>query len=463
MSLLIPFGAYMLAEDLGLLGHPGGRRRRGRHELHRAIRPRARRHPRPAERGLGRVQFALNGIIFVLLGEQLPQMPLAARDVVGLTGTTTPPGCSSTSSRSMPPSPTCASLWVWLSLRLTLARAAPAGAAVARRAGRLVAATALAGVRGAVTLAGVLTLPLTLDDGSPFPARDLAILLAAGTIIFSLVAASIGLPVLLKRLELPPSPRSRAKRTRPARRSGRGRHQRGSERAQHDADRAAQDADLYADVGAASWRSTASASHRRSETGDEAELMRDRRIERELRLVAIRAERDALYRLGRTRQISDETVRRLVRELDLVESRFYVNWGRARRHPCRAGGAGVADGARRLPVLERDRAIGGVIETEELPLASPDWSKSVSVGRQRASRAATSRPLTALAVRSTLAAEFEAAASRGLNASGRAFATKSRKKLAKKSSPRIVQKSERCRKQTRSRAPRRRCPWRGLP
>ena len=36
----------------------------------------------------------------------------------------------------------------------------------------------VAGVRGAITLAGVLTLPLVLNDGTPFPARDLAIFLA---------------------------------------------------------------------------------------------------------------------------------------------------------------------------------------------------------------------------------------------------------------------------------------------
>ena len=46
VSLLIPFGAYMLAEELELLRHPRRGRRRDRDELHRAVRPRARRHPR---------------------------------------------------------------------------------------------------------------------------------------------------------------------------------------------------------------------------------------------------------------------------------------------------------------------------------------------------------------------------------------------------------------------------------
>ena len=47
---------------------------------------------------------------------------------------------------------------------------------------RIIAATSLAGVRGAITLAGVLTLPLVSLDGTPFPARELAIFLAMGQV-----------------------------------------------------------------------------------------------------------------------------------------------------------------------------------------------------------------------------------------------------------------------------------------
>ena len=64
----------------------------------------------------------------------------------------------------------------------------------------------MAGVKGAVTLAGILTLPLVLPDGSPFPARDLAIFLAMGVILLSLVIANLGLPGLLRNLHLPPQP-----------------------------------------------------------------------------------------------------------------------------------------------------------------------------------------------------------------------------------------------------------------
>ncbi|WP_145046113.1 Na+/H+ antiporter [Paenibacillus xylanexedens] len=56
----------------------------------------------------------------------------------------------------------------------------------------------LSGVRGAVTLAGAFSIPYVLEDGSPFPERDLIIFLAAGVILLTLIAASALLPVLAK-------------------------------------------------------------------------------------------------------------------------------------------------------------------------------------------------------------------------------------------------------------------------
>ena len=56
----------------------------------------------------------------------------------------------------------------------------------------------IAGVRGAVTLAGVLSIPLLLPNGAAFPGRDLAITLATGVILCSMLIAAVGLPILLK-------------------------------------------------------------------------------------------------------------------------------------------------------------------------------------------------------------------------------------------------------------------------
>ncbi|OWA33473.1 Na+/H+ antiporter [Saccharibacillus sp. O16] len=55
----------------------------------------------------------------------------------------------------------------------------------------------LAGVRGTITLASTLSLPFFLDDGRVFPQRDLIIFLAAGVILWTLLAANYLLPLLI--------------------------------------------------------------------------------------------------------------------------------------------------------------------------------------------------------------------------------------------------------------------------
>ncbi|WP_408892059.1 Na+/H+ antiporter [Paenibacillus taichungensis] len=55
----------------------------------------------------------------------------------------------------------------------------------------------LSGVRGTITLASTLSLPFLLNDGTAFPARDLIIFLAAGVILWTLLASNYLLPLLL--------------------------------------------------------------------------------------------------------------------------------------------------------------------------------------------------------------------------------------------------------------------------
>lgn len=56
----------------------------------------------------------------------------------------------------------------------------------------------LTGVRGTVTMVGVLSLPYLLETGEAFPNRALILFLAAGTILFTLIVATIVLPLLSK-------------------------------------------------------------------------------------------------------------------------------------------------------------------------------------------------------------------------------------------------------------------------
>lgn len=54
----------------------------------------------------------------------------------------------------------------------------------------------LTGVRGAVTMAGVLSIPLILASGEAFPERPLILFLAAGVILFTLLFATVFLPLM---------------------------------------------------------------------------------------------------------------------------------------------------------------------------------------------------------------------------------------------------------------------------
>ncbi len=59
--------------------------------------------------------------------------------------------------------------------------------------------TSLSGVRGSVTLATILSIPLTLENGKPFPNRDLILFLAVGVILVTLLIATFILPLLAKK------------------------------------------------------------------------------------------------------------------------------------------------------------------------------------------------------------------------------------------------------------------------
>jgi len=61
---------------------------------------------------------------------------------------------------------------------------------------------AWSGMRGAVSLAVALALPLTTDSGRPFPDRDLIIFLTFAVILFTLVVQGLSLPALIRRVEL---------------------------------------------------------------------------------------------------------------------------------------------------------------------------------------------------------------------------------------------------------------------
>jgi CPA1 family monovalent cation:H+ antiporter len=62
-----------------------------------------------------------------------------------------------------------------------------------------------------------------------------------------------------------------------------------------------------------------------SQAGEAATLTRENeRIEKELRLAAVKAERGEVYKRLRSRRLGSEAARKLIRELNLLEARYSI-------------------------------------------------------------------------------------------------------------------------------------------
>src|SRR3546814_7087612 len=138
----------------------------------------------------------------------------------------------------------------------------------------------------------------------------------------SLVAASIGLPLLLRNLQMPDEPSPQAEEDAAwiaAAHAAIGE----IERVQHDLAEGRQDADLYVAAGARImdlYRQRIES--RQDSAADHTSGRRSDIIERDLRLAALKAERAEIFRRVRRRQLGTEIARKLVRELDLLEALY---------------------------------------------------------------------------------------------------------------------------------------------
>jgi CPA1 family monovalent cation:H+ antiporter len=322
LNLLIPFGAYLMAEKMhasGILAAVAA----GIAMSYVELSGRAMASTRVMRAAVcDMMQFTLNGMTFVLLGEQLPTILRGAARSVMETGHGNPwwlAGYALAISIAMT---VLRFLWVWISLRLTVFKASYRGEKTARPQWRLVVATSLAGVRGAITLAGVLALPLAMPDGSAFPQRDVTIFLATAVILLSLLMASIGLPRVLEGLEFPEESALHREEDK-ARRAAAVAAIEAINRMPRDITPQSIETDVYSQSVAHIIGLYQHRLEQQQCDDDRGELARQAvAIERELRLVAMQAEREAIFEMARRGDISDQTSRKLVREIDLVESRY---------------------------------------------------------------------------------------------------------------------------------------------
>ena len=321
--LLLPFAAYVLAERLGASGILSAVAA-GMMQSWLDLLPR-----QTSTRLLNRsvwslLEFAFNGLIFLLLGLQLPDIIKA---VVSHETTLWP-------TRMYRCLDVVAIFLVLLALRFIWVQSIWRLSGLLRRwrgkgeltmvpTARSCWLLTVGGVRGAVTLAGVMSVPLLVSEGLNFPERDLLIFIAAGVILLSLVAACIALPVLLRGIPKSPDDAMRKEVREAWRRTAEAAiHALEAEEVveadgQQDAAQAALAAELKARI-MSEYR------HQLEVYNDSAEAQalasQMDQLESRLRLKALRAQRLELYSLRRHHEIGDDALSEILKDLDLSEA-----------------------------------------------------------------------------------------------------------------------------------------------
>lgn len=320
--LLLPFAAYVAAEHLGVSGILSAVAA-GMMQSRLDLLPR-----QTTTRLLNRsvwalLEFTFNGLIFLLLGLQLPDIVKASIEKGELFWT-------SAGQLALYVGQVYLALillrfvWTWLywlvSGALRRWRGLPSGFA-GQSSLRLAALLTLSGVRGAVTLAGVLSLPLLLGNGEAFPQRDLLIFIAAGVILLSLLVATLGLPLLLRGLPADNQEareqelrRNRAKTVEAAIRAL---------EAQSDEPGLSPEGMALATEVKAKIMAEYRQQLEREDSGEgRARLRQMDALEQRLRLQALRSQRLELYRLRHRNQVDDDLLGEILRELDISEARL---------------------------------------------------------------------------------------------------------------------------------------------
>jgi len=174
---------------------------------------------------------------------------------------------------------------------------------------------AFTGIRGVVSLAAALAIPLTTAAGASFPYRDLILFITFGVILITLVGQGLLLPSIIRWLGL-------------------ARHSADERQGEHEAEMVARSEALTVaqsrldEIAAGSEISPEVLARLRarhayrigrlpSDTGDELEAAS---VAADLRAELIAAERAYIHRLLRDGRITDEARRRIERELDLEEA-----------------------------------------------------------------------------------------------------------------------------------------------
>ncbi len=143
--------------------------------------------------------FLLNGLIFILIGLQLPSI------VSGMSNYWLPQAIKYTLLISLAVI-LIRIVWVYPGTYLPRLLNRHIRETEPRPSWQSVAVVSWAGMRGVVSLAAALSIPNTLPNGEPFPGRNMILFITFGVILCTLVAQGLTLPVLVRLLRVQEPP-----------------------------------------------------------------------------------------------------------------------------------------------------------------------------------------------------------------------------------------------------------------
>ena len=255
--------------------------------------------------------FVLNGIVFVLIGLQLPYVMGQIGDMsrvvlleygVGFSGMMI----------------AVRMVWVYGETYIAYAvRRWVRRAEVEEPDPRRVFVIGWGGMRGVLSLAAAVSLPYALPDGRMFPQRSMIIYLAFCLIVATLVVQGLTLPWLIRRLGLSESGGMNGEEQEARRALLREALVHLGRKRSKNRDQSAMFGELIANY---QQRLDAMPVERE----ERVQGLVDQALRSDAILAVLQAEREALIRLRDEGQIDDEVLRTLQRELDLEESRVHT-------------------------------------------------------------------------------------------------------------------------------------------
>lgn len=334
LQLLLPFAAFLMAEHMhlsGILAAVAAGLVINRTDLKRESQVRVRLKTRSMWEI---IEFVLNSLVFLLLGFQLPD--IFTKAIATTVDDSNPFSVVLIISYVMIITTALLSLrflWIFLAAKSSAVVARIRGNMIQRISLRLIGVSTIAGIRGTITLAAALSFPIKLSEHVYLPYRDLLIFIATGVILTTLVLASVGMPLLLRNLEIPSDERMRQEERQARQMAAKAaiqcieqiRQQR-MEELQQLASNDSNDPHVNDHLLAITDVSTQLLSDYQERIAIEDDRDSTSRLdmmqetERKLRVEALHAERREIYRLRSRHRINDELLHRLVSEIDLAET-----------------------------------------------------------------------------------------------------------------------------------------------